>query len=58
MRANCNKEVGTNAKRGNFSIDLVKPEHWHAPDLTDLVNIENRQIEMWDYKHEDLPNGC
>lgn len=58
MRANCNKELGTNAKRGNFEIDLVKPEHWKSPILTDLVNIDNRQIEMWDYKHEDLPNGC
>lgn len=35
FNANMQKEVGT-TKRG-CSIDLVKPEGWKAPDLSDLV---------------------
>jgi predicted HAD superfamily Cof-like phosphohydrolase len=50
MRANCNKNVGTNAKRGNFQIDLVKPEHWTAPVLIDLVQPNNQQ-ELFGDKH-------
>jgi len=50
MRANCNKNVGTNAKRGNFQIDLVKPEHWTAPVLIDLVQA-NKQQELFGDKH-------
>jgi len=37
MNANCAKRVGGNKKRGSFAIDLVKPEGWKAPDLSDLV---------------------
>lgn len=37
MEANAKKECGTLAKRGNFKIDLVKPEGWTPPDLRDLV---------------------
>ena len=37
MRANCQKEVGPNQKRGSFELDLVKPEGWVAPDLKPLV---------------------
>lgn len=37
MEANCKKEVGPNKKRLGFQIDLVKPEGWTAPDLSDLV---------------------
>ncbi len=58
MRANCNKEIGKNAKRGNFQIDLVKPEYWKPPILTDLVNLEDKQIEMFQYSQEELDNGC
>jgi len=54
MRANCNKEVGKNAKRGNFSVDLIKPEHWKAPVLLDLVNGENKQGELF----EGATHGC
>jgi len=50
MRANCNKNVGKNAKRGNFQIDLVKPEHWKPPVLTDLVQA-NKQQELFGDKH-------
>ena len=50
MRANCNKNVGKNAKRGNFQIDLVKPEHWTAPVLIDLVQPNNQQ-ELFGDKH-------
>ena len=38
MIANCKKEIGKNQKRGSFQLDLVKPEGWNAPDLSDLVN--------------------
>lgn len=37
MAANMAKHVGPNKKRDSFAIDLVKPEGWAAPDLTDLV---------------------
>jgi predicted HAD superfamily Cof-like phosphohydrolase len=37
MLANCKKEIGQNQKRGSFQLDLVKPEGWTAPDLSDLV---------------------
>jgi hypothetical protein len=37
MVANMQKELGPNTKRGGFQIDMVKPEGWVAPDLTDLV---------------------
>lgn len=37
MIANCKKEIGQNQKRGSFQLDLIKPEGWTAPDLSDLV---------------------
>lgn len=37
MDANMKKEPGPNGKRGNFQIDLIKPESWTPPDLSDLV---------------------
>lgn len=38
MKANLQKELGSNGnKRGGFKRDLVKPEGWSAPDLSDLV---------------------
>lgn len=33
MRANMAKKLGPNNKRGNHSLDLVKPEGWQAPNL-------------------------
>ncbi len=47
MRANCTKEAGTNKKRGSFLLDLRKPEGWTAPDLSDLVNTEDRQVDLF-----------
>lgn len=44
MIANCKKEIGQNQKRGSFQLDLVKPEGWTAPDLSDLVNL-NKDIK-------------
>lgn len=41
MDANICKELGKNKKRGSFAIDLVKPEGWTAPDLSDLVIPKN-----------------
>lgn len=46
MRANCTKEIGKNAKRNNFSVDLIKPQGWQAPVLTDLVNLEDKQMQL------------
>ena len=37
MKSNLDKRVGSNAKRGSYKKDLVKPEGWQAADLTDLV---------------------
>jgi predicted HAD superfamily Cof-like phosphohydrolase len=37
MMANCNKELGSNTKRGSFSLDLVKPKRWTAPQFRDLL---------------------
>lgn len=33
MKANLNKEIGINAKRGNFQRDLVKPQNWVGPEV-------------------------
>lgn len=39
MMANLKKELGSNgSKRGGFKRDLVKPQGWKAPDLSDLVS--------------------
>jgi predicted HAD superfamily Cof-like phosphohydrolase len=40
MEANLAKEQGGNAKRGNFQLDLVKPEGWKAPNFDDLIEGE------------------
>lgn len=48
MNANCAKEVGANKKRGSFAIDLVKPEGWVAPDLSDLVAPKPKQRTLFD----------
>ena len=40
MTANMGKETGTNQKRGDFNLDLIKPETWIAPYLKDLVGEE------------------
>lgn len=48
MNANCAKEVGANKKRGSFAIDLVKPEGWVAPDLSDLVAPKPKQRTLSD----------
>ena len=37
MMANCNKDLGPNTKRGSFSLDLVKPKRWLAPQFRDLL---------------------
>ena len=37
MWANMQKQIGPQQKRGNFQLDLVKPDGWTSPDLTDLV---------------------
>ena len=50
MHANCLKQVGKNAKRNNFSVDLIKPQGWQAPDLSDLVNPKEEQLELFEEK--------
>ncbi len=37
ISANSQKVVGPNQKRGAFELDLIKPEGWVPPDLSDLV---------------------
>ena len=37
MGANMKKRLGGNAKRGDFKLDLVKPDDWKPADLNDLV---------------------
>jgi len=37
MAANLYKKLGANQKRGAFKLDLVKPENYQHPDLSDLV---------------------
>jgi predicted HAD superfamily Cof-like phosphohydrolase len=36
-KANLEKELGPNNKRGGFKLDLRKPEGWVPPNLSDLV---------------------
>tara|TARA_R110002012_G_scaffold215674_3_gene386702 strand:+ start:4594 stop:4986 length:393 start_codon:yes stop_codon:yes gene_type:complete len=50
MKANCQKEIGQNQKRGSFQLDLVKPKGWTAPDLSDLVEEEPALFKMLFYK--------
>lgn len=33
VKANMNKELGPNTKRGSFQLDLFKPVGWKAPNL-------------------------
>lgn len=40
MDANMLKEIGTNRKRNNFKLDLIKPKNWVPADLTSLVQDE------------------
>ena len=47
--ANCKKEIGQNQKRGSFQLDLVKPEGWTAPDLSDLVQEEYDEYDEYEY---------
>ena len=42
MHKNMEKELGGNAKRGGFELDLVKPEGWEPADLSDLVDYEEK----------------
>lgn len=37
MKANLDKVVGPNTKRGGYQRDLQKPEGWIPPDLSDLA---------------------
>lgn len=37
MKANLDKVVGPNTKRGGYQRDLQKPEGWVPPNLSDLV---------------------
>ncbi len=37
MHSNMTKEIGKNQKRGNFQLDLVKPEGFKPANLDDLV---------------------
>lgn len=38
INANLSKEIGSLPKRGSFSIDLIKPEGWSAPNFIGLLN--------------------
>jgi predicted HAD superfamily Cof-like phosphohydrolase len=44
MEANMAKEVGPNQKRGNYALDLVKPDGWKAADLSDLIIKAEREL--------------
>jgi len=47
MDANMKKKLGPNNKRGSFHLDLVKPEEWKAPDLSDLeTEPKVKQLEL------------
>ena len=37
VRANLEKELGANNKRGGFKLDLKKPEGWQPPDLQSIL---------------------
>lgn len=37
VRANLNKQLGPNKKRGAFSIDLIKPEGWEPANVAQFV---------------------
>ena len=41
IRANMEKVVGPNAKRGGFATDLQKPEGWEPPQLRGIVDAAN-----------------
>lgn len=41
VRANLQKRLGPNNKRGSFSIDLQKPDGWTAPNLQGILDDIN-----------------
>ena len=43
--ANLAKKRGTNAKRGSFQADLIKPEGWRGPDIAGVLREWADQIE-------------
>jgi len=45
QRANLAKERGTNAKRGSFQADLIKPEGWQGPELAKVLREWADHIE-------------
>lgn len=38
IRANMEKTLGPNTKRGSFELDLKKPEGWTPPDLQEVLD--------------------
>lgn len=54
MHANLMKQVGANKKRDSFTIDLVKPEGWTAPDLSDLVEERSNILPLF---NQEKTNG-
>jgi len=42
MKANMQKNIGTNKKRNDFQLDLIKPAGWKAPNLKDLVDWKEK----------------
>lgn len=49
MAANMQKHLGGNKKRGDFQIDLVKPDGWEAPMLADLlpkIPVVHKQLPL------------
>ncbi len=50
MACNMQKEVGPNAKRDSFALDLVKPKGFKPADLSDLVKEKVKsQLSLFDY---------
>jgi hypothetical protein len=52
MKANMTKEVGANAKRGNFKNDLVKPISWRSPE-PELQKILTQQLMRYEKMREN-----
>jgi predicted HAD superfamily Cof-like phosphohydrolase len=53
MEANLKKEIGQNQKRGNFVLDLVKPEGWEPSDLSDLVSKKEVSFTEWLFTEQE-----
>lgn len=47
IAANMKKQIGTNKKRHDFQLDLIKPKNWQPPNLVKyLITAHNKAVAL------------